>query len=161
MDPALTRDGVERLLGEQLATLARLEALLEREHALLAGRDVEALAAAGRERQACIGVLLRIDAERIRLCRLFGHAADAQGMQRLLASCDAAGQLATRWQSCVELTRRCRNLNDRNGALATAQLRSVAGRLDALTGGASRHAGTYAPGGAARSNAGRLLAAQA
>ncbi len=160
MDPVLTRDCVERLVGEQLATLARLETLLEREHALLAGRNVEELAAAGRERQACIGTLLRIDAERTRLCRLFGHTADGDGMHKLLATCDASGRLATRWQACVELTKRCRKLNDRNGALATAQLRSVAGRLDALTGGAARHPGTYAPGGAPRSNSGRLLAAQ-
>lgn len=159
MDPALTRDSVERLVGEQLTTLTRLEELLDREHALLVERNVEALTAAGRDRQACVGTLLRIDSERVQHCRMFGYAADADGMLKLLASCDASGRLTTRWQSCIELTRRCRKLNDRNGALATAQLRSVAGRLDALTGGAPRSPETYARGGAPRSNAGRLLAA--
>lgn len=161
MDPALTRDSVERLVGEQLATLSRLEALLDREHGLLVDRKLEELAAAGRDRQACVGALLRIDSERIALCRMFGHGADNDGMQKLLASCDASGRLATRWQACIEQTRRCRKLNDRNGALATAQLRSVAGRLDALTGGAPRSSPTYAPGGTPRSTTGRLLATSA
>jgi flagellar biosynthesis/type III secretory pathway chaperone len=161
MDPALTRDSLERIVGEQLATLTRLEELLEREHALLVDRDVEQLAAAGRDRQACVGALLRIDSERAALCRMFGHAADSAGMQKLLASCDTSGRLATRWQSCTEMTRRCRKLNDRNGALATAQLRSVSGRLDVLTGGAPRSAATYSSGGTARPSTGRLLAANA
>jgi flagella synthesis protein FlgN len=162
MDPVPARDALERLITEQSAVLARLEALLDREHGLLAARDIESLAAAGRERQACVGALLRVEEERASLCRMFGHAADAGGMQRLLAWCDPGGRLVARWTGCTELTRRCRKLNDRNGALATAQLRNVSGRLDALTGGAQRGKDTYTPQGAARATpTGRLLAAQA
>lgn len=161
MDPALTRDTVERLLIEQAATLSRLEALLDREHGLLVARDIEALAAAGRDRQACVGALLRIEGERSSLCRMLGHGGDAEGMRKLLAWCDPAGRLAMRWTGCTELTRRCRKLNDRNGALATAQLRNVTSRLDALTGGAGQRKDTYTPQGAARGTpTGRLLAAR-
>jgi len=162
MDPTLTREALERLISEQSATLTRLEELLGREHGLLAARDIESLAAAGRDRQACVGALLRLEEERASLCRMLGHGADAVGMRTLLARCDPDGRLANRWTGCTELTRRCRKLNDRNGALATAQLRHVTGRLEALTGGAQRGKDTYSPQGAARATpTGRLLAAQA
>ncbi|MGE0583052.1 MAG: flagella synthesis protein FlgN [Steroidobacteraceae bacterium] len=161
MDPAVTREAVERLITEQSAVLARLENLLDREHGLLVARDIEALAVAGRDRQACVGTLLRVEGERTALCDMLGFAADADGMRKLLAWCDTGGRLAVRWTSCTELTRRCRRLNDRNGALATAQLQNVNGRLDALTGGAQRGRDTYTPQGAARATpTGRLLAAQ-
>lgn len=160
MEPAVTREAIERLVQEQAATLSRLEGLLDREHALLVARDIETLATAGRDRQSCVGTLLRIDGERVSLCRMLGYASDADGMRKLLTWCDPGGHLNARWASCTELTRRCRKLNDRNGALATAQLRNVTGRLDALTGGAERRKDTYAPQGAARSApTGRLLAA--
>ncbi len=160
MDPSATRETVERLIQEQAVTLTRLEGLLDQEHGLLVARDVETLAAAGRERQVCVGTLVRIDGERLSLCRMLGFAADADGMRKLLNWCDPAGQLNLRWASCTELTRRCRKLNDRNGALATAQLRNVSARLDALTGGAERRKDTYAPQGAARATpTGRMLAA--
>ncbi|MEZ5532247.1 MAG: flagellar protein FlgN [Steroidobacteraceae bacterium] len=160
MDPAVTREALERLIDEQAACLARLEEMLEREHRCLVARDIESLAAAGRERQQCVGVLLRLDAERSSLCRMLGHAPDAAGMQKLLEWCDPSSELGPRWATCTEHTRRCRKLNDRNGALATAQLRNVSGRLDALTAGAGHRKDTYAPQGAARTTPkGRLLAA--
>lgn len=149
MDPAVTRETIGRLLADQSAALARLETLLDREHSLLVARDIEALAAAGRDRQACIGTLLRVDGERSSLCRMLGFDADTRGMQKLLAWCDPDGRLLPRWSACTESTRRCRKLNDRNGALATAQLRNVAARLEALTGGSARRTDTYAPQGAA------------
>ncbi|HQX46555.1 MAG TPA: flagellar protein FlgN [Steroidobacteraceae bacterium] len=161
MDPTLTRETLERLIVEQAAVLARLEELLDREHGLLVARNIEALAAAGRDRQGCVGALLRLDDERTSLCRMLGYGSDADGMRKLLCSCDPGGRLAIRWTGCTELTRRCRKLNDRNGALATAQLRSVTGRLDALTGGAGSRKDTYSPQGVARvTPTGRLLAAQ-
>lgn len=161
MDPALTRETLERLIADQATALARLEELLDREHGLLVARDIEALAAAGRERQNCVGTLLRVDGERTSLCRMLGYASDADGMRKLLHWCDPDGRLANRWTGCTELTRRCRTLNDRNGALATAQLRSVTGRLEALTGGAERRRDTYSPQGAARATpTGRLLTAR-
>ena len=162
MDPAVTREAVERQITEQSAVLARLEALLDREHAQRVARDIEGRAAAGRDRQGCVGSLLRVEGERASMCRMLGFPEDADGMRKLLAWCDPEGHLAVRWNSCTDLTRRCRKLNDRNGALATAQLQNVSGRLDALTGGAQRGKGTYTPQGVTRAApAGRLLAAQA
>ncbi len=160
MDPTLTRETLDRLVDEQMAALARLEELLEREHRCLVARDIESLAAAGRDRQQCVGVLLRLDGERSSLCRMLGHAPDAAGMQRLIHWCDPSGGIGPRWKTCTERTRRCRTLNDRNGALATAQLHNISGRLDALTAGAGHRKDTYAPQGSARATpTGRLLAA--
>lgn len=162
MDPSVTRDALERLIGEQSTTLTRLESLLDREHSLLVARDIESLAVAGRDRQTCVAALLKLDGERVGMCRMLGFGADADGMRKLLGWCDPSGRLKTRWNTCSDLTRRCRTLNDRNGALATAQLKTVSGRLDALTGGgSSRRKDTYSPGGAVRQTpTGRLLAAQ-
>lgn len=159
MNPLATRESLARLISDETATLTQLETLLDQEHALLAAQDIEALASAGRERQACVGALLRLEGERVSMCRMLGFDADPEGMRKLLAWCDPAGSLRTHWNSCASLTGRCRKLNDRNGALATAQLRKVSGRLNALTGGSKRE-NTYAPAGAVRpTSSGNLLSA--
>lgn len=161
MDPSVTRESLERLIGDQSTTLTRLESLLDREHSLLVARDIESLASAGRDRQNCVAALLKLDGERVGMCRMLGFGADAEGMRKLLGWCDPTGRLKSRWNNCSDLTSRCRKLNDRNGALATAQLKTVSGRLDALTGGAGRRKDTYAPSGSVRQTpTGRLLAAQ-
>lgn len=161
MNPAATRESLGRLIHEEIAALTTLETLLGQEHALLASQNIEELAAAGRDRQICVGSLLRLEGERVSMCRMLGFEADAEGMRKLLAWCDSAGSLRSHWNSCAALTGRCRKLNDRNGALATVQLQRVSGRLNALTGTAKRDS-TYAPTGASRITAtGNLLSASA
>ena len=58
----------------------------------------------------------------------------SQGLERLLAWCDPSRTLRRRWAECAERAARCRNLNDRNGALVTVRLKNVEGMLDVLTG---------------------------
>lgn len=150
-----------RLLAEEAAALSRLETLLEREHGLLANRDVDGLEAAGRERQHGIGTLLRVQAERHSLCRMLGFAEDAAGLGKLLAWCDPEGRMRARWEECAALAGRCRTLNDRNGVLANAQLRRASHFLGALT-GLPRQFATYSPSATTSPlPAGRLLAAKA
>jgi len=161
LDPAVTRDHLARLFGEETALLGQLEALLEREHGLLASRDVDGLEAASRERQSGIGALLRVQSERNTFCRMLGHDEDQVGLGKLLAWCDPDDTLRGRWEDCAARAGRCRTLNDRNGVLANAQLRRVAGFLGALTGAAQQGA-TYSPASAAPPlPSGRLLVAKA
>lgn len=158
LDPALTRQHVEQLLGDEWRNLAQLEDLLTKEHELLESGNVEAIEAASNARQECISGLLRIDDERRTLCRMLGFDADAEGLGRLMRWCDPANGLATKWSACLEKAGRCQQLNQRNGALVTARLRRVEGLLGVLT-GSNRATSVYsAQGGISRQAAGHSLA---
>ena len=136
------RDHLARLLDEESGELARLEVLLDKEHAILAANDVEKLTAAGVERQRCITALFRIEDERRSLCRMLDIETTAAGIEKLLKWCDPSRALQRRWAACTESAQRCRSLNDRNGALVNARLKRVEGLLNVVT---SRPAvkGTY------------------
>jgi flagellar biosynthesis/type III secretory pathway chaperone len=158
LDPLLTRQHVEQLLGDEWRTLALLEDLLTKEHGLLEAGNVEAIEAAGSSRQECISGLLRIDDERRALCRMLGFDADTEGLNQLLRWCDPANGLAAKWSACLEKAGHCQQLNQRNGALVTARLRRVEGLLGVLTGSNRSPAVYSAQGGFARQSSGHTLA---
>lgn len=129
------RDVLSRLIDEESATLGDLVQLLEREHELLvANRSAEALEDACEARQICMGTLLRVQDERRGLLRLLGLGDSAAALDDLLTRCDPAGELKPRWAATLVNARRCRELNDRNGALVNARMRRVEGLLNVLTG---------------------------
>jgi flagellar biosynthesis protein FlgN len=134
MDPGVCREHLQKLLAEEGSALAQLETLLDHEHELLLANDVDGLDRAGESRQACVGTLLHVEDERRSLCRMMNVPADSQGLERLLRWCDASGTLQRRLADCAERAGRCRERNDRNGALVTARLKKVEGLLEVLTG---------------------------
>jgi flagellar biosynthesis/type III secretory pathway chaperone len=138
MDAKLCRDHLEKLVSEELTALAQLEGLLEREHTLLLDNDIEEFERAGELRQACVTTLMRIEDERRNLCQMSNVPTDMHGLQRLLTWCDPDRSLQTRWADCAELAIRCRNSNERNGALVSARLKRVEGLLETLTGRANQ-----------------------
>ena len=138
MDAKLCRDHLDRLVSEELTALGQLEQLLEREHTLLVDNDIEEFERAGEQRQACVTTLLRIEDERRSLCRMLNVPADMHGLQQLLLWCDPARTLQARWADCAERATRCRNSNERNGALVSARLKRVEGMLETLTGRANQ-----------------------
>ena len=138
MDPGVCREHLQKLLAEELNALTQLESLLDREHALLLANDVEGLDRAGESRQECVGALLRVEDERRSLCRMMNVPTDVQGLEKLLRWCDPSNTLQRRFADCSQRATRCRELNDRNGALVTARLKKVEGMLDVLTGRASQ-----------------------
>ncbi len=146
MDPVACREHIATLLSQESAALDALAKLLEREHGFLVANDVESLEAAMAERQTCVGSLLRIEEDRRSMCRMLGHTPDAAGLDRLLAWCDPAGSLKSRWADCATRGTRCRDLNDRNGALVAARMKRVETILGALT-GRSAEAPTYSASG--------------
>jgi len=151
LDSSVCREHLDRLLIEEAAVLERLQGALDHEHELLVANDVDALERAGEARQACVGDLLRIEDERRSLCRMMNLPEDATGLERLLAWCDASGQLGQRWTECADRAGRCWAANDRNGALVTARMKKVEGMLDVLTGRASEQK-TYGKQGAYQSS---------
>lgn len=162
MDAALTRDHLARLLAEENGALAEFEALLEREHAALRSRDIDALQALAEARQASVTGLLKLEDERRSVCSMLGYDVDLSGLGKLIAWCDPRRSLAAAYEECSVRARRCRDLNDRNGILVGAQMKRVEGLLGAIT-GTSTAPRAYGPGraNAWSSPAGQVLSAEA
>jgi len=161
VDAALTRDHLARLLSEENAALAAFEALLDREHAALKTRDIDALEELSNARQGSVTQLLKLEDERRSVCSMLGYDTDLSGLAKLIAWCDPRRSLAGAYEECSGRARRCRDLNDRNGILVGAQIKRVEGLLGAITGvGAPR---AYGPRGsqAYASTAGQVLSAEA
>jgi len=125
---------LQRMLAEESAGLGELEALLGRETHVLQGEDVAAIHAIGTERHRCVERLTRLDAERTDLCRMLSFGTGLAALERLLAWADPEGQLGARWQTNLQLARRCREINDRNGAIVAVKLGRVQQRLALLRG---------------------------
>jgi flagellar biosynthesis/type III secretory pathway chaperone len=158
MDPTVCRETLAALLGEEAGLLGKLEAVLEREHEVLQTQDVDALNTTALLRQELIGGLARIEEQRRSLCRMHAHTADLPGLEKLLRWCDPSGSLMARLRVCADGASRCRDLNDRNGALVNVRLKRVEGALAVLTGRGQEH--TYGPKGAySASRKGRVLGA--
>lgn len=135
MDHLATRQLASRLIGEERTLLERFAQLLEREAAALRTDEVAVIEGAGADRQECSSALLGLDEERRNACRMLGFGDGRDAFERLLAACDPSGDLERRWQSSRELLLRCKDLNDRNGAVVTAKLRRVEALLVTLRGG--------------------------
>jgi flagellar biosynthesis protein FlgN len=138
VDPSVCKEHLSKLISEETKALSRLEELLDKEHEYLLANDIEALDRAGDERQSCISDLVRVDDDRRTLCRMLNMPTDKTGLERMLTWCDPSATLQPRIADCAERAGRCRNLNDRNGALVTARLNRVEGLLDVVTGRANQ-----------------------
>lgn len=138
MDPSVCREHLAKLISEEGKALALLEGLLDEEHEHLRANDIEALDRAGEARQTCITNLLRIDEDRRTLCRMLNMPTDQSGLKRMLTWCDPNRSLESRIADCAERAGRCRNLNDRNGALVSVRLKRVEGLLEVVTGRAQQ-----------------------
>ena len=163
MDTELCRAHLEQLMQAESQTLKQLSALLQAEHQFITQDDLESLDNAGREREACVQQLMRIDAERQALCRTTGYSSDKDGLLALLTWCDARGTLIQHWQQSLDAIRHCRDLNDRNGALVNNRMKRVEVMLDSINGNQGRDSRTYTARGNAyaQSNAGRVCSIQA
>jgi flagellar biosynthesis/type III secretory pathway chaperone len=163
LDPSDCRDQFARHLAEEVALLKVLEEQLRGEHALLVANDVEGLEQAGAARQESVARLLRIHDARNRLCRARQLATDPQGLAALLAWCDPEGSLAGAQAECAMQARRCREQNERNGALVTARLNRVGSMLGMICGEPASE--TYQSRAAVRAvalaSAGRMLSTSA
>jgi len=135
VDHLATRQLASRLIADERALLERFEQLLDREAAALRTDDVTTIEAAGADRQACSSELLRLDEERRSACHMLGFGDGRDAFERLLDTCDPSGDLSRRWRSSREVLLRCKELNDRNGAVVTAKLRRVEALLVTLRGG--------------------------
>jgi len=162
LDANLTREHMARLLAEENGALAEFEDLLEREHAALKARDIDALEALADARQDSLTRMLKLEDERRSVCSMHGYDTDLTGLARLIGWCDPRRSLAAAYDECATRARRCRDLNDRNGILVGAQIKRVEGLLGAMT-GISSEPRAYGPRGHANpyASAGKVLSAEA
>jgi flagellar biosynthesis/type III secretory pathway chaperone len=165
VDSRVCRETFARLLAEEIQALSDVEQLLSVEHEALLSKNVESLEQTAEVRRNRIGALVRIEDERRSLCRMLGHEPDAVGLKKMMQWCDPRGSLTSQWADRGERAKRCRALNDRNGALVTARLKRVEGLVDLLT-AKDQSPATYGPrgsekGAAAAAASGRLLTIQA
>lgn len=164
MDAVACRSQLERLLRDETVLLEVLEQQLDTEHALVKADDIEGLEQAGGARQDTVMKLMRLEDERRQLCGLLGKDAGPEGVAAVLRWCDPQGTLSDDYHRCSMQAQRCREHNDRNGALVAARLKKVSSMLGALT-PASAAGGLYGPRGSsdtgARNTSGRVLTVRA
>lgn len=158
MQASVCREHLDKLIAAETEVLARLEQLLGQEHEIIRNNDIEALDRASDTRQACIIELARIQDERRSLCRMMDLPTEPQGVERLLQWCDPSNQLQRRWAACSDGARRCRDANERNGALVSARLKRVEGLLGVITGRPVSNPLYSARGSTHNVRAGQLLA---
>jgi flagellar biosynthesis/type III secretory pathway chaperone len=142
--PADVQRHVERILGEEARLLGDLERLLRSEAEVLRGDDAEAIERIGSSRHQCIDALTGLEAERAEACRLVASGHGRADFERLLDWCDPTRRLHAHWRGNLAAARRCKEQNDRNGAVVTARLNRVQQLLAQLRGSAPP--ATYGPG---------------
>jgi flagella synthesis protein FlgN len=161
VEATVCREKLGTLMAQETHSLGELATLLEKEHEYLLANDVVALESATQERQRCVARITRADEERRSLCIELGRTDDPKGLEGLLRWCDPQGTLATGWAKCSAAAAHCRQINDRNGALAGARLKHVQERLGVLI-QSRREPVTYGARGAyAAAGTGRVLATKA
>ena len=129
------RRHLERVLGDETRLLGELERLLTRESDVVRGSDASAIENIGGTRHQCVSALTRLDAERNEACKMLSYPTGREGFERLLAWCDPGHELRGRWQQNLQAARRCKELNDRNGAVVALKLGQVRQLLATLRGG--------------------------
>ena len=147
---SVQRDDVQqhlrRILDEEALLLVELEQVLHQETEILRGEDSNAIANIGANRHRCVDRLTRLDAERADSCRMLSFGSGPGALERVLAWADLRGALRSRWTANLEVVRRCKHLNDQNGAIVAARLHRVQQLLGKLRG--SSPPPVYSPRGA-------------
>jgi flagellar biosynthesis/type III secretory pathway chaperone len=123
-----------RVLAEEAQLLGEFEIVLRQETEVLHGEDAEAIQRIGANRQRYVDALTRLDAERTDSCRMFSFGAGRGALERLFDWADPSAALRLKWSSNLELARRCKAINDQNGAIVAAQLSRVQRLLGKLRG---------------------------
>jgi flagella synthesis protein FlgN len=136
---------LRRILDEEAQLLVELELVLQRETEILRGEDNDAIQNIGANRQRCVDRLTRLDAERADSCRMLSFGSGPGALEKLLAWADQGGVLRAQWSANLEVVRRCKRLNDQNGAIVGARLHRVQQLLGKLRG--SSPSPVYSPRG--------------
>ena len=125
---------LDHILSEEGRLLAELEQLLQQETQSLQSDDLVAIARIGSARHRCVELLTRLDGERLDSCRMLSFGTGRGALEKLFQWADPSEQLQVRWRSNLEIARRCKEHNDRNGAIVSVKLGRVRRLLAKLRG---------------------------
>jgi flagellar biosynthesis/type III secretory pathway chaperone len=125
---------LSRILAEEAQLLSELESVLQLETDIVGGNDAEAIQNVGSNRHRCVDALSRLGVERMETGRMLSFGDDATGLNKLFDWADPSRALRARWSVNLELARRCKAINDRNGAIVAAKLDRVQKLLGHLRG---------------------------
>jgi flagellar biosynthesis/type III secretory pathway chaperone len=145
VQPDDVRAHAAALITEEATLLGKLATLLAHESTILRGDDSAAIERIGANRHDCTAALSRLATERDHSSRLLSFKPGRAGFEQLLQWCDATGNLSRRWRTNLDHARRCRDLNDRNGALVAVKLNHVQTMLGALRGDVAEPVYTLQP----------------
>lgn len=135
-----------------VAATAALQGHLKAERDALERQDCDALLEAAAAKQQALDSLEAIEAERVRLLRNAGLAADEQGMQAVAIGYP---ELSDAWQRYKDLASACRDENLTNGAILRLRHQQFAGAFAVLSGSGPP---TYGPAGTSDGRSTRALA---
>jgi flagellar biosynthesis/type III secretory pathway chaperone len=134
VQPGDVHQHLSRILAEEARLLGEFEQVLRQETEVVRGEDTQAIERIGDQRQRYVDTLTRLEAERADACRMFSFGHGRGGLERLFQWADPSGALQRQWGSNLELARRCKSLNDQNGAIVAAKLGRVQQLLGKLRG---------------------------
>jgi len=123
-----------RILTEESRLLGELEPVLRQETHILRGDDPDAIGRIGGSRHRYIEALGKLEAERSDACRMLSFGSGRGALDRLFQWADPSGTLHRQWDANLELARRCKAINDQNGAIVAAKLGRVQQLLGKLRG---------------------------
>ncbi|HEY6452799.1 MAG TPA: flagellar protein FlgN [Steroidobacteraceae bacterium] len=125
---------LSRILTEEARLLGEFESVLRRETDVVRGEDTEAIQRIGGDRHRYVDTLTRLEAERSDACRMLSFGDGRAALEQLLDWADPTASLRRQWAANLELARRCKALNDHNGAIVAAKLGRVQQLLGKLRG---------------------------
>ena len=128
------RQHLSHVLTEEGRLLGEFEQVLRRETEILRGDDADAIAKIGDSRHRYVNSLSGLESERAATCRMLSFGNGPAALDQLLDWADPSGSLKSRWSHNLELARRCKSINDGNGAIVSAQLGRVQRMLGQLRG---------------------------
>lgn len=135
--------GFAGIAAHELSTMQSFLGLLERERAALESGNADSLQELTREKSALIDKLSECARQRARLLAVAGKQHNAAGIQQLIGTDCATGQL---WDQLLEVAQRAAEMNTGNAFLSNQRLAHVERALSTL--GAPRTA-LYGVGGRA------------
>lgn len=137
---------LKELLDEEIEGGRHLLAALDAERHALGSGDSASLDQTGTHKQAAFERLLQLERARSDLCQALGYEGDSEGMEELIASCDAGSSLTKKWKQLLEVMLACRQTNEVNGKVVKTKLQQVQKGLDLIRGNATQDK-LYGPSG--------------
>jgi flagellar biosynthesis/type III secretory pathway chaperone len=125
---------LSRILAEESRLLIELQTVLLQETQIVSGDDADAIQRIGSNRHRCVDGLSRLATERDDTGRMLSFGSDGAGLAKLFDWADPTATLRSRWSSNLEAARKCKAINDQNGAIVAAKLDRVQKLLGKLRG---------------------------